>query len=1082
MGRMQVKRLLFSALCASYICSALFAAQGASVPVGSAPADSTAAPANASSKPDYSKEPFVFEKYITKVRFENDGTGERDQIARIRVQSDAGVQALGELTFGYNSANEHMTVQYVRVTKPDGKTVTADASAIKETNADVARNAPVYTDYKVKHVTVPSLQAGDTLEYEVDTNLATPLAAGEFWYAQDFVKSAIVLDESLEVNLPDGRALNLTSPQAEYQTDRANGRVIYTWKHAQLTHPARGGENQAGDSASKAADVQFTTFKSWQEVAQWYAKLEEGRENATPELRAKVAELMQGKTTDLEKIQALYDYVAKNIRYVSLSFGLGRYQPRTAAEVFANQYGDCKDKATLLAAMMRVAGISSDVALIPATSTLDETMPSPSQFDHVVTAVPENGVLIWMDSTTEVAPFRMLASTLRDKSALLVAPDGKGRIVRTPADPPFLSSQSVETTGTVNELGKLTGTIHYTVRGDQELVLRVAFRRTPQADWKQLGSAILRQDGLTGEATSVEASDPSDTRKPFDVTVHFTQDDFLPWTSRDAAVRLPLLAIGMPNIAQDNAAPIELGSPLNVSVHMRLTLPADFVARAPVGVAVARDYAEFKSTYSLEGQTLTAERTLSFKLRELPAERTGDYLAFAHAVESDENQSLHLDNLGSTSASGAARIPPSAKIDDVMDAAQVALKNEDPQTAITLLKRVVALDPKKYEKSVWNDLGAAYADSGNYDQAITSFHKQLEINPFDENSNRYLGLALSRSGKYDAAVAAYRKQIEIKPLDLLAISQLGFTLNLEHKYADAVPELEKASTLAPGDASVEVAVGTAYLNTGANDKALAAFDRATQLSRTPSVWNDVAYELADNKLQLDKARQYAESAIAATSAELQTVDLAHSDPSQVRMSLNIASYWDTLGWVYFQQGDLAKASRYIRAAWFVSEHGTVGDHLGQILAKQGQKDQAVDAFAQALAARNPDPDTRAHLILLLGGNEKIDALVEKARLELAQQRTFAMGKLLDAKADANFELLLSPAGADGSTTQVNDVKFLDGSDQLRDFADRLRKIGFGAMFPDASPVKLVQVGTLSCTASGECSFTFALPDDAHVMK
>ena len=1081
MGRMQVRRLPFSAICALCICATLFAQDGP-VPAGSSPAEKALGPATVAGKPDYSKEPFVFEKYTTRVRFENDGTGERDRIVRIRVQSDAGVQALGELTFGYNSANERITVQYVRVTKPDGRTVTADASAIKETNADVARNAPVYTDYKVKHVTVPSLQAGDTLEYEVDTNLATPLAAGEFWYAQDFVKGAIVLDESLEVNLPDGRPLNLVSPQAQYQVEHSSGRAIYTWKHAQLTHPARGEQDQATDSASKAPDVQFTTFKSWQEVAQWYAKLEEGRETPTPELRAKVGELTQGKTTDLEKIQALYDYVAKNIRYVSLSFGLGRYQPHTAAEVFANKYGDCKDKATLLAAMMRVAGISSDVALIPATSTLDETMPSPSQFDHVITAVPENNALVWMDTTTEVAPFRMLAATLRDKSALLVAPDGKGRIVRTPADPPFPASQSVETTGAVNELGKLTGTIHYTVRGDQELVLRLAFRRTPQADWNQLGSAILQQDGLTGEATSVEASDPSDTRKPFDVTVHFTQDDFLPWTSKDPAVRLPLLAIAMPEIAQDNAAPIELGSPLNVSVRMKLMLPANFAARAPIGVAVARDYAEFKSTYSLEGQTLTAERTLSFNMRELSAERTGDYLAFAHAVESDENQSLHLENLGSTSASGAAQIPAGARIDDVMDAAQVALKGEDPRTAITLLKRVIALNPQKYEKTVWNDLGAAYADSGNYDQAIASFRKQLEINPFDENSNRYLGLALSRSGKYDAAVAAYRKQIEIKPLDLLAISQLGFTLNLEHRYADAVPELEKASTLAPGDASVEVALGTAYLNTGANDKALAAFDRATQLSRTPSVWNDVAYELADKKLQLDKARQYAESAIAATSAELQTIDLAHSDASQVRMSLDIASYWDTLGWVYFQQGDLAKAGRYIRAAWFISEHGTVGDHLGQILAKQGQKDLAADAFAQALAAHNPDPDTRAHLILLLGGNEGIDALVERARPELAQERTFAMGKLLDEKADANFELLLSPGVADGSTTQVDDVKFLGGSDQLRDFADRLRKIDFGAMFPDASPVKLVEVGALSCTDSGDCSFTLALPDDAHAIK
>ena len=57
----------------------------------------------------------------------------------------------------------------------------------------------------------------------------------------------------------------------------------------------------------------------------------------------------------------------------------------------------------------------------------------------------------------------------------------------------------------------------------------------------------------------------------------------------------------------------------------------------------------------------------------------------------------------------------------------------------------------------------------------------------------------------------------------------------------------------------------------------------------------------------------------------------------------IGNYWDTLGWVYFQQGDLAKASRYVDASWLLSQHGEVGDHLAQILEKQGHKEQAADA-------------------------------------------------------------------------------------------------------------------------------------------
>jgi hypothetical protein len=75
--------------------------------------------------------------------------------------------------------------------------------------------------------------------------------------------------------------------------------------------------------------------------------------------------------------------------------------------------------------------------------------------------------------------------------------------------------------------------------------------------------------------------------------------------------------------------------------------------------------------------------------------------------------------------------------------------------------------------------------------------------------------------------------------------------------------------------------------------------------------------------------------------------------------------------------------------------------------------------------------------------------------------------------------LLSPAGADGASTNVEDVKFLSGADTLRPFADRVRSLNFGTVFPDGSPVKLVEVGTLSCAVSGDCSFVLTLPEDVH---
>src|SRR5262249_15061000 len=209
------------------------------------------------------------------------------------------------------------------------------------------------------------------------------------------------------------------------------------------------------------------------------------------------------------------DYVSKKIRYAALPFGSAGHRPRTAAEVFSSQYGNAQDKHALLAAMLRAAAIPAQAVLIPSARKLDPAVPSPAQFDHILTTASVGNDVIWMDPAVDVAPYRMLAAGLRQKSALLIFTDGRCKIVETPSDPPFLSTQHVDIEGEVSELGKLRAQGHYLVRGDTELVLRSAFRRATEAQWKEIGQTVLTLDGIHGEVTSVKASDPTATHDPF---------------------------------------------------------------------------------------------------------------------------------------------------------------------------------------------------------------------------------------------------------------------------------------------------------------------------------------------------------------------------------------------------------------------------------------------------------------------------------------------------------------------------------------------------------------------------------------
>src|SRR5258708_18709865 len=161
--------------------------------------------------PDHSQESYVVEKLRTSYRFENDGTGRREIYARIKVQSEAGVEQWGQLVWGYNSANERVEVPFVRVLKADGSSVAALPDAIQDLSIPLEKEAPVYTDYRQKHITVPGLRPGEELEYDFVTVTQTALAPGQFWMEYDFDDIGTMLDEQIQLDDTKNSPIKLKS-------------------------------------------------------------------------------------------------------------------------------------------------------------------------------------------------------------------------------------------------------------------------------------------------------------------------------------------------------------------------------------------------------------------------------------------------------------------------------------------------------------------------------------------------------------------------------------------------------------------------------------------------------------------------------------------------------------------------------------------------------------------------------------------------------------------------------------------------------------------------------------------------------
>ena len=194
-------------------------------------------------------------------------------------------------------------------------------------------------------------------------------------------------------------------------------------------------------------------------------------------LQARASEITKDAKTPEDQARAIYNYVSTRTRYVGIDFGIGRYQPHTAAEVLANNYGDCKDKDTLLEALLRAKGFHTAPALIGVGLTPIEAVPSPAVFNHVITTIEQPGGRIWLDSTPEVAPYRLLSAPIRDQLALVVPAQGLSGLERTPATPPYPMYARFELTGELSANGTLAGHVTATYRTDYEVAFDPSLQR-----------------------------------------------------------------------------------------------------------------------------------------------------------------------------------------------------------------------------------------------------------------------------------------------------------------------------------------------------------------------------------------------------------------------------------------------------------------------------------------------------------------------------------------------------------------------------------------------------------------------------
>ncbi|HEU0302591.1 MAG TPA: DUF3857 domain-containing protein, partial [Longimicrobium sp.] len=278
------------------------------------------------------------------VRLEADGTGTHTfrYVAQVLTQDAA--ENWGEISFGWDLKRERFRLNWVRVIDARTGQVISDRPVHdQESLAPVDFDAPVYTNQQTRRVSLGGVAPGTIVDYSYTTETVEPVLPGDFATTWSIHTGTHTLRSRYVLDLPAGYEPRIQEHNLTFRRREAerNGRRVYTWavNDVPKVEPE---PFMALDSNKVYMGLAIGGRTEWADVARWYAGLAEGRYELTPEIEARLAEVVRDARTLDDSLRAVHRWVAQDFRYVSLSLGIGGYQPRTPAEVLRTQYGDCK--------------------------------------------------------------------------------------------------------------------------------------------------------------------------------------------------------------------------------------------------------------------------------------------------------------------------------------------------------------------------------------------------------------------------------------------------------------------------------------------------------------------------------------------------------------------------------------------------------------------------------------------------------------------------------------------------------------------------------------------------------------------
>ncbi len=546
-----------------------------------------------------------------RMAYQPDGTYDHREECYVKILTEKARRAQSTLstyfTIPYQRGPEDCVVEQVEIIRPDGAARAVDVAAASRLVTDTgSMDMNIYNpNDKVIQVGIADLQVGDVLHYQLYDRIVKPRMENTWYDWITLEGETPIVVEVVEIVAPTScplRAVALKDPVPGTVTatvSQAGAETVHRWEARNV--PRMFPEPNMPAAYTVAQRLLVSTAPDWAGVSRWYWNLSAPHLVVTPEMQARVAALTNGLADAHAQQDALFRFVARDIRYLGLTLETAApgYEPHDAAATLAARHGVCRDKAALLVALLRAAGWDAFPALIHNGPRKDPEVPQP-YFNHAIVALrTAPGEYALMDPTDENST-AWLPAYLNHKSYLVATPEGDP-LRTSPIDPAEHNLMRVATTARLNADGRLAAETTLQFAGINDGAYRDwLIRRKPEERQRFFEGLVKKaMPAARLKHAAWEPRDLADMSRPLEMRLAFEAPDVLLAGRGSAALPLPAFGphVGMVNFIIGETGLSERKYPLmtemacGVEETVAIELPSSWPPAAYLPSAVPRDSA-----------------------------------------------------------------------------------------------------------------------------------------------------------------------------------------------------------------------------------------------------------------------------------------------------------------------------------------------------------------------------------------------------------------------------------------------------------------------------------------------------------